>query len=713
MTEQVRNRLFMAFVALFPIPFIVWCFFLMRSMTENQTQIQSHTDKIARIYKLQQAVYGLEEVISDQFLAATDTSFDDWNRIYQKAWQASLGVDWTDASVFDMRNALPRIDNLYQRIHKRKFKRATIIPDSIRVENLTGEMIDEIHRAAESLGISAEKLRTRSIRYQESLSQDWHTAIKFLIIASAITILISVIAVFYRYSLQRNKKLALLLYRLNENVSGILGNTPDGVCTVDEHFKVLLINEPFKRLFHLRHQIELHPGSNMIDHLKPDAQAAWVIVLTRAMRGEKFMIEQQFQLPDRLVLAEVSFNPVLVNNKVNGTAIHIHEVTKQKRSQETADRKNKELQDTIERQFRMIETIVQTAHDGAMIVDAAGQFPFQNDVARDIMTTAGTPTSLSLWSGIHGVFLEGSEQPIDSQKLLERARSGEIFSILVRNERYTEGQKFEVSASSLTEGDDQSRIIAFKAPPEIIPVMQEVPVPEIALKGALEEIPQWAFTINREMAIQSVNTAFEKRFNKPRYTTIGYDIRQLIHPDDQPAFENRIQEALPEHPVHTAFRFLIDGQATHMETRIIGGALTILCVGYSIEDMLLAEAAEEMRSAPQPLFTFDCDAYGVITQIEGDRTLMLPSYRSEWQGQSMFKLFEQDLPMQEAFYRALDGQPIQRNATYGQQEVTIVYQPVFDGVGIIAGLKIQILDAAALLAFQEKIKTRLSEKASI
>ncbi|HNO11465.1 MAG TPA: hypothetical protein PKI67_11095, partial [bacterium] len=82
-------------------------------------------------------------------------------------------------------------------------------------------------------------------------------------------------------------------------------------------------------------------------------------------------------------------------------------------------------------------------------------------------------------------------------------------------------------------------------------------------------------------------------------------------------------------------------------------------------------------------------------------------------GQSMFKLFEQDLPMQEAFYRALDGQPIQRNAAYGQQEVTIVYQPVFDGVGIIAGLKIQIFDAAALLAFQEKIKTRLSEKASI
>ncbi|MBD2463825.1 EAL domain-containing protein [Oscillatoria sp. FACHB-1407] len=128
-----------------------------------------------------------------------------------------------------------------------------------------------------------------------------------------------------------------LMQRLQEreaNLSAVIENTEDAVWSIDLHYKVVVFNAVFKRQFQAAYGVELQPNLNLVECLPVELQPTWIGYYDRALRGERFVVELHYDLPNLPSDIEVSFSPIVTaDQSITGVAVFGRNISDRKRAE--------------------------------------------------------------------------------------------------------------------------------------------------------------------------------------------------------------------------------------------------------------------------------------------------------------------------------------------------------------------------------------------
>ena len=93
---------------------------------------------------------------------------------------------------------------------------------------------------------------------------------------------------------------------------------------------MLTFNTAFKNFFERIYGVKLAQGTDVLAALPGDLQTVWKMLCDRALKGERFTVEQHYDFPDQPTDAEVSFNPILSGDRVTGVSFFARDITARK-----------------------------------------------------------------------------------------------------------------------------------------------------------------------------------------------------------------------------------------------------------------------------------------------------------------------------------------------------------------------------------------------
>ncbi len=151
------------------------------------------------------------------------------------------------------------------------------------------------------------------------------------------------------------------LRRSEANLSSLVDNTKDFICSVDTESRILTLNRPFRALYKHFFGVELEAGMNMLDYMDDRQHDYWRDTHLRTLQGEHILLEQRFRQGDKEMFVETSTNPIRdADGKTIGVSYFIRDITERKRAEEERVR----LQTAIE---QADESIVITDSDGMIV----------------------------------------------------------------------------------------------------------------------------------------------------------------------------------------------------------------------------------------------------------------------------------------------------------------------------------------------------------
>ncbi|TLX70527.1 PAS domain S-box protein [Labilibacter sediminis] len=110
-------------------------------------------------------------------------------------------------------------------------------------------------------------------------------------------------------------------------------NTSDSIWSVDKNYKITITNSVFFRNFKIAFNHELRLGDRVLDYLPDDLKTIWKERYDRALAGEHFSVIDKFDMENIPQYVETAFNPVVVENKIEGAACFTKDITKQKQTE--------------------------------------------------------------------------------------------------------------------------------------------------------------------------------------------------------------------------------------------------------------------------------------------------------------------------------------------------------------------------------------------
>jgi PAS domain S-box-containing protein len=123
------------------------------------------------------------------------------------------------------------------------------------------------------------------------------------------------------------------------NLSSLIENTKDMICSVDKNYRLLVANKAYQDFICENYNDEIKPGDNILSGLHDDIVGYWKPFYDRALKGETFDLIETRLIDSRKAFFEISFNPIWSKNKeVTGFSVFIREITQQKESELTLER---------------------------------------------------------------------------------------------------------------------------------------------------------------------------------------------------------------------------------------------------------------------------------------------------------------------------------------------------------------------------------------
>ncbi|MBI5714937.1 MAG: response regulator [Chloroflexi bacterium] len=120
------------------------------------------------------------------------------------------------------------------------------------------------------------------------------------------------------------------LRKSEAGLTALIENTNDSIWSVDSHYCLLTFNTAFKNLFERVYGVKLAHGTDMLAALPGDLQPIWKMLCDRALKSERFTVEQHYDFPDQPTDVEISFNPILSGNQVTGVSFFARDITARK-----------------------------------------------------------------------------------------------------------------------------------------------------------------------------------------------------------------------------------------------------------------------------------------------------------------------------------------------------------------------------------------------
>jgi PAS domain S-box-containing protein len=157
------------------------------------------------------------------------------------------------------------------------------------------------------------------------------------------------------------------------NLHALIENVKNSIWSVDRAYRILTINSHFKREFSAAFGINLEEGMKMTDYAPPEMSKIWVRRYERALRGENFTVEDEFEMGDKIISKEISLNPIRHDQQITGVAVFARDVTERRQAEEA-------LRESEER----FKILFQSAPDAYYLCDLKGTLIDGNKMAEKL-----------------------------------------------------------------------------------------------------------------------------------------------------------------------------------------------------------------------------------------------------------------------------------------------------------------------------------------
>ena len=132
------------------------------------------------------------------------------------------------------------------------------------------------------------------------------------------------------------KRMEEALRESKANLSALIENTKDWICSVDSEYKILTMNKAFKNMIYLFLKIEVEEGMNIMECISPKQRTFWTDIHDRALKGEHIFFEGHYGPEGFSSDVEVSVNPIIGGHgEITGTSYFARDITERKRAEET------------------------------------------------------------------------------------------------------------------------------------------------------------------------------------------------------------------------------------------------------------------------------------------------------------------------------------------------------------------------------------------
>lgn len=118
------------------------------------------------------------------------------------------------------------------------------------------------------------------------------------------------------------------------NLKAIIENPLESVWSANKNYEIQYFNDVFFNAFKASFGIELYKGINIVESLPDEMRSRWLERYERAFRKEHFTFEEKIPTKTGVVYAEVSVNPIVVNDEVVAVCFYGRDVTEKRLAEE-------------------------------------------------------------------------------------------------------------------------------------------------------------------------------------------------------------------------------------------------------------------------------------------------------------------------------------------------------------------------------------------
>lgn len=249
-----------------------------------------------------------------------------------------------------------------------------------------------------------------------------------------------------------NRKNELKVKKSEADLVSQIENTRDSIWSVDKNYRITITNSNFFRDFNIAFNHELRLGDRVLDYLPEPLIQIWKDRYDKALLGEHFVIIDKYDFENLPQYVEFSFNPVIVDGKIEGVACFTKDITEQKIAE-------KALKDSEEK-FRKLSDL----SPAAISIQRTDKFLYVNK-AWEMLTGYSYEEALSNITPLHVVHPEitdeikklsvsrlKGEDPINRYDLKIRTKSNNVkwidvsFSVIdYENQTASMGVSFDIT----------------------------------------------------------------------------------------------------------------------------------------------------------------------------------------------------------------------------------------------------------------------------
>jgi len=214
-------------------------------------------------------------------------------------------------------------------------------------------------------------LTQESITFEAQLEHKNHTtfpvemSLKHIVLENVDYLLVSARDVAHRKSVENKLK------DLQANILAILESTDDAIWSIDSDFRLLHGNSKFFEGIQEYYGIVPEIGKPIYEFLPleemPEFTNSWLNWYGRALNGERFTIENSYEIKGELRYFLISFHPINKDGKITGATVFLKDITERKKTEKYIR--------ASEEKWR---SLVQNSPDFIYIVDRKGRVKFIN-----------------------------------------------------------------------------------------------------------------------------------------------------------------------------------------------------------------------------------------------------------------------------------------------------------------------------------------------
>ncbi len=176
------------------------------------------------------------------------------------------------------------------------------------------------------------------------------------------------------------------LQQTERTLQDIFDNTLESIHTIDVDMRLTSYNNAFADSFYHYFRRAPRPGENLVELLPPDMRAGAISTNRRALDGERFVVEQEYDLNGIKQWYSISYSPITRNGEIVGVGNFSTNTTKQKHAEILMHKSFEELKAAAEKQ----SVILNALPANVLLLDKNGVVINVNDGWRKFIAKVNT-----------------------------------------------------------------------------------------------------------------------------------------------------------------------------------------------------------------------------------------------------------------------------------------------------------------------------------